>query len=377
MPKKQEVETESSAFKHWFGKELLRRIAQSMTKVYSDFDSKAFLALMPTLEKLEMKPRVIVIRDELRRQLPESYPKALKILLSAVEGGKIQGFDLWPITEFVQTYGLENRKISLDALKYLTPLFTAEFAIRPFLRLHPDETLAYLLKCAQDEDVHLRRWASEGSRPRLPWGERLQSFVKDPKPTSAILEVLKFDPELYVRKSVSNHLNDIAKDHPDYVIKILTAWKKDAGKDALLLKRIEWIISRSLRTLIKGGHPGALKLIGVQHGAEVKLTKLKINQKDYTIGDRLEFEFTLQSESSKAQKLVVDYIVHYKKSNQSNSPKVFKLKTIALPAGESLSIRKSHHLKAVTTRVHYAGEHWLDIQVNGVMLKRIKWGLAL
>ncbi|RYZ48305.1 MAG: DNA alkylation repair protein, partial [Proteobacteria bacterium] len=333
MPKKQEVETESSAFKHWFGKELLRRIAQSLTKVHPDFDGKAFLALMPTLEKLEMKPRVLIIRDELKRQLPESYPKALKILLAGVEKGKIHGFDLWPFTEFVQTYGLENRKISLDALKYLTPLFTAEFAIRPFLRLHPEETLSYLLKCAHDEDVHLRRWASEGSRPRLPWGERLQAFVKDPAPTAAILETLKFDPELYVRKSVSNHLNDIAKDHPDYVIKMLSVWKKDAGKDALLLKRVEWIISRSLRTLIKAGHPGALKLIGVQHGAEVKLTRLKINQKNYTIGDRLEFEFTLQSESTKAQKLVVDYIVHYKKSNQSNSPKVFKLKTIALPPG--------------------------------------------
>jgi 3-methyladenine DNA glycosylase AlkC len=377
MPKKQEVKTESSAFKHWFGQDLLRRIAKSLAKVHSDFDSKAFLALMPSLEKLEMKPRVLTIRDELRRQLPESYPKALKILLNAVEKGKLSGFDLWPFTEFVQTYGLEHRKISLDALKYLTPLFTAEFAIRPFLRLHPDETLAYLLKCAKDENVHLRRWASEGSRPRLPWGERLQDFVKDPKPTREILDVLKFDPELYVRKSVSNHLNDIAKDHPDYVIKVLSAWKKEAGSDAQLLKRVDWIIHRSLRTLIKAGYPAALKLIGVQHGADVKLSKLKINQRDYTVGDRLEFEFTLQSESTKAQKLVVDYIVHFKKSNQSNAPKVFKLKTVALPAGESLTLRKSHHLKAVTTRVHYAGEHWLDIQVNGVLLKRIKWGLTL
>ncbi|RZA13061.1 MAG: DNA alkylation repair protein, partial [Proteobacteria bacterium] len=202
-----EAKDDSSALKHFYNKALLTRMGKALGEVYPSFDAKALQKLMARLESLEMKPRVHVIRDELKRQLPEDYSKALSILLASLKSRKITGFDLWPYTEFVQTYGTGDLKRSLAALKAMTPLFTAEFAVRPFLRLHQKATLDYLEACALDKDVHVRRWASEGSRPRLPWGERLQDFVKDPSPTRPILELLKFDDELYVRKSVSNHLN--------------------------------------------------------------------------------------------------------------------------------------------------------------------------
>ncbi len=376
MPKKQAPSTvESTLFKHQFGKAMLSRVAKEIAAVYPKFDSQQFLALMPLLEGLEMKARVLTIRDELKRQLPEEYAEAVKILLAAAAGNKISGFALWPFTEYVQTYGLDHRPLSLNVLKELTPLFTAEFAVRPFLRLYPAETLKFLGLCATAKDVHLRRWASEGSRPRLPWGERLQAFVKDPSPTLPILELLKFDDELYVRKSVANHLNDIAKDHPDFVLKVLGNWRKEAAKGNG--QKIEWIIHRALRSLIKAGHPEALKLIDVDHEAEIKVVGLKINQKAFQMGDRLEFDFTVQSLSDKTQKLVIDYVVHYMKSNQRRSPRVFKLKTVMLPGGQSLRISKSHHLKAVTTRVHYSGVHWLEIQVNGSMMKRVQWHLQV
>lgn len=369
------VEENENAFKHYFNADLLKRMATAFEKASPDFDKKAFTQLFSVLKSLEMKPRVRKIRDELHRQLPQEYPQALKILLKAVDIGQLEGFALWPVMEFIQTYGLEHTELSLNALKKLTPLFTAEWAVRPFLIRHPQETLAFLQECTLDKNEHVRRWASEGSRPRLPWGERLQAFVKDAKPTLPLLEALKWDPEIYVRKSVANHLNDIAKDHPELVIQVLGKWKKSAGLEHKT--QIDWIIRHALRTLIKQGHPKALKLIDVDHGAQVSLKDLKLTKKNLKLEERLEFSFELHSRSKKNQKLVVDYILHFVKANKKTAPKVFKLKTLELPGQGALQISKSHHLKKVTTRTYFSGLHELEIQVNGVVLKKIQWNLQV
>ncbi|MGZ5279780.1 MAG: DNA alkylation repair protein, partial [Pseudobdellovibrionaceae bacterium] len=222
---------------------------------------------------------------------------------------------------------------------------------------------------------HVRRWASEGSRPRLPWGERLQDFVRDPSPTLPILEQLKFDPELYVRESVSNHLNDIAKDHPDLVVRILTGWKKEAGiKHA---DKVDWIIRRSLRTLIKDGHAGALKLIGISQKVKIQLVDFTVVKKRIKMGDRIQFEFEIQSLSNQPHDLVIDYIIHFVKSNKRTAPKVFKLKMIELPAKGKIRIEKKHHIKKITTREYYSGLHVLEIQVNGIVAGKQEWHLEV
>jgi 3-methyladenine DNA glycosylase AlkC len=372
-----EIKTEvnESAFKHFFDLALLQRIAKAIHTPYPSFDKKKFTALMAQLKPLEMKARVKRIRDELHQQLPANFPKALKILLVSLNDETLQGFDLWPYTEFVQTYGLDHLELSLKALKQMTTLFTSEWAIRPFLKLYPDETLSYLEQCSHDKDIKVRRWASEGSRPRLPWGERLHNFIKDPTATSKILDNLKIDPELFVRKSVANHLNDIAKDHPEYVIKVLKKWQKTTEKEHL--KKIDWIIRHSLRTLIKAGHPGALSLIGVSKDTKIKLQNFKINKKKIVLGDKIIFEFDIQSLSAKPQKLVVDYIIHFVKANKKNSPKVFKLKTIEILPKQTLTFIKSHHLKKVTTREYYSGRHVLEIQINGVVAEACNWTLEI
>ncbi|WP_032112703.1 DNA alkylation repair protein [Candidatus Paracaedibacter symbiosus] len=377
MPQQLDTQSASNpqALKHIFNKLLLERMSQAIGKVYPPFNQQCFLELAQELETVEMKGRVLLIRNELRNQLPQDFSQAVKILLQSTECGALNGFALWPYTEFIQAYGLEEVKLSLDALKELTRLFTSEFAVRPFLKRHPSYTLQYLETCALDKDVHVRRWACEGTRPRLPWGERLQEFVRDPSPPLLILERLKFDSELYVRKSVSNHLNDIAKDHPDWVITLLSSWKKSAGTEDAA--KIEWIIHRALRTLIKKGHPEALKLIDVSQDAQIKITEFKINQKKFTIGEQIEFEFRLQSLSANPQKVVIDYIIHFVKANQSKSPKVFKLKALMLPAKGVGLITKSHHLKKVTTRTHYPGLHLLEIQVNGRVLHQMDWELRV
>lgn len=364
-----------SALKHHYGPALLARIADSFDGVHPRFDRERFLGLMPELKTLEMKPRVRRLRDELRRQLPEDYPKALRLLLKSAASGKLGGFDLWPYTEFVQAYGLEHVDLSLDALKEMTPLFTSEWAVRPFLRMHPKKTLAYLDRCARDKDEHVRRWASEGSRPRLPWGERLHDFVKDPSPLFPILERLRFDEALYVRKSVCNHLNDIAKDHPALVVKVLAGWQRDAGDKHA--DKIDWIIHRSLRTLIKTGHPGALKLIGVTGKPQVELGGFRLSPKRIRLGESLEFALELRSLSSKPQKLVVDYVMHFVKANGKTAPKVFKWRTFELPARGTVTLSKAHAVRRITTRRYYAGKGALEVQINGASAGKLEWTLAL
>lgn len=361
------------ALKHLISQSIVRRMAQAIEEVYPKFDQTSFIQAAKKLEPLEMKPRVQLIREELRKHLPQDYSQALQILINSLRKNTLDSFDLWPYSDYIQTYGLDHLKLSLDALKKLTPLFTSEFAVRPFLKRYPNETLEYLRVCAQDDQVDIRRWASEGTRPRLPWGERLNLFIEDPSLTFEILEILKFDPELYVRKSVANHLNDIAKDHPMQVIHLLSQWKESTAPEHVA--KVDWIIQKALRTLIKAGDPGALKLIGVSSQPKIKFKDFKLNKKQYKMNERIEFNFKIQSASSRSQKLVVDYIIHFAKANQKMSSKVFKLRTFLLPAKAELTVIKTHSLKQVTTRKHYSGVHYLEIQINGRVLGRRLWHL--
>jgi 3-methyladenine DNA glycosylase AlkC len=362
-----------NAFKHAIGKDLLLRMGGALQDVVPGFDKKKLLALLPQLEKLELKPRVRLLRDQLRQLLPGDFPKAVKILLASTHREKLSGFDLWAYTEYVQTYGLNHPTLSLKVLTELTSLFTSEFAVRPFLKLHTEETLAYLLKATKDKDKHVRRWASEGTRPRLPWGERLDNFIKSPQSTLPILENLKNDPELYVRKSVANHLNDIAKDHPQLVVDTLKRWQKEARKEQQ--ENIDWILRHALRSLIKAGNPQALALIGASGEVKIKMSPLKLEKSTLKTNDHLSFQFHIESQARKSQKLVVDYIIHFRKANNKTAPKVFKLKTFHLKAGEKLTLSKNHHMKTITTRRYYPGAHFVEIQVNGKTYTKSKWTL--
>ena len=181
---------------------------------------------------------------------------------------------------------------------------------------------------------------------------------------------------MYVRKSVANHLNDITKDHPDLVVKTLAEWKTKAKKDEDI-KNLDWIARHALRTLIKNGNAGALKLLGVDSKAKVKLEKLKLTKKDISMGDSVEFTFDVTSESTKAQSLVIDYIVHFVKSNGKLAPKVFKLKNVNLKPKEKLTITKRHPVKPITTRMYYAGKHMVEIQVNGKVYLKETWSLKI
>ncbi|MEK2644871.1 DNA alkylation repair protein [Bdellovibrio sp. BCCA] len=375
MPQKNEIETES-AFKNWINAGLVARIAKHIAFHYPEFDSKAFNKLSSQLPALEMKPRMKLICDFLKEHLPQDYTTALDILIDATakpapKVEPLKGFDLWAFTEYVHRYGLKDFDESMKALHEFTQKFTAEFAIRPFLIQEEAKTLKVLHKWTKDPSHHVRRLVSEGSRPRLPWGEQLRSFIKDPTPTIELLEKLKYDDELYVRKSVANHLNDISKDHPAIAIKTAQKWLKEAP--AKQKPKIDWIVRHALRTLLKKGHPEALKLLGFENKGKVEVKNLKLEKKEIRIGEHLEFSFDLASTA--AAQIMVDYLIHHKKSNGETSPKVFKLTTKSLKTKEVLPIKKKHSFKPVTTRVYYPGTHYLEIMVNGKLLAKVPFNL--
>lgn len=375
MPQKKAQESES-AFKNWINADLVSRIAVHLQHHYADFDVKSFNKVSKELGPLELKPRVQLLRDALKAHLPEDYTKALALLLKAATKPKarvapLSGFDLWAFTEFIQKYGLEDFDESLAALYELTQRFTAEFAIRPYLIHHEAKTLKVLHKWAKDKNHHVRRLVSEGSRPRLPWGEQLKSFIKDPAPTLELLEKLKYDDELYVRKSVANHLNDISKDHPHIAVQTAKKWLKEAPK--VHAAKINWIIRHALRTLLKKGNSEALKLLGYESKGKISLKGLKVLSKSVRVGEYLEFSFVLNSSS--ATQIMVDYVIHHKKSNGKNAPKVFKLTTKKMKSKETIEIKKKHSFKPITTRVYYPGTHYLEIMVNGQLLEKVPFEL--
>jgi 3-methyladenine DNA glycosylase AlkC len=281
------------------------------------------------------------------------------------------GFAAWPVIDFVGKHGLSHPRESLDALRRLTPLFSAEFAIRPFLVHHEALTMTRLRKWTRDGDEHVRRLVSEGTRPRLPWGERLAKLQRDPTPVLRLLERLKDDRAEYVRRSVANNLNDISKDHPQVVVDVARSWSRGASDER------RRIIRHATRTLVKSGHPGALAVLGFDPRARVSVADLSVTPKRLTLGGSLAIRFVLRSRARTAQPLVVDYAVHHVKKSGERKAKVFKLKVLELGAGDRVTIEKRHAIRQISTRQYHSGRHAVDILVNGRACARAEFDLRV
>ena len=266
-------------------------------------------------------------------------------------------------------YGLADFKRSMAALKDFTRYGSSEFAVRPFLKADQARTLREMVKWASDADEHVRRLASEGCRPRLPWSFQLEALRIDPSPVLPILNALRSDPSPYVRKSVANHLNDITKDHPDRVLELTGAWPKDDAS-------CRWIIRHGLRSLIKQGHRGALAAIGADGLPALDLLKLQVSPDTVTRGEMITLSFTLLSKAPAPQRLAVDYAVYYVKRSGSVTPKVFKLKLLTLAAAAEVTLQRSQVIRDFSTRIHYAGRHEIEILINGVAMGRTAFELT-
>lgn len=360
-----------------FNENVVNQLAENLARVWRGFDARAFReSICSKLKSLTFSERNNLIRDSLWEHLPKDYPLALQIILKALppelptcEVTGFGGFIVLPQNEFVAKYGLDHYDLSMQALYQMTKRFTAEGAIRPFLQKYPEKTLAILSKWAEDEHCHVRRLVSEGTRPRLPWAMQLKQFIKDPRPVLRLLEKLKADPELMVRRSVANNLNDIAKDHPDLVVKTLKGWKKldDDGT--------QWLIRHAARTLVKQGNKDVLAVLGFDSKIGIAVSKIQLNKPVLKMGGDINFSFEIKSRSNQAQNLMIDYIVHHVKANGKLAPKVFKLTNKILKAGETLHISKRHSFRPISTRKYYTGKHALEVQVNGVKYGKVEFEL--
>ncbi len=356
--------------KEMFNKRFYTQFAAEFKRVDKNFKSDQFIKeMLLGIEPLSLNERMRKTSHTLKNYLPPDYKKTITIMRQVIQNTP-RGYTNLVFPDFVSIYGHDDVDTSLDALKHFTQFGSSEFGIREFLKRDFNKIIKVMNAWAKDKNAHVRRLASEGSRPRLPWSFKLDEVIKNPKSTQSILEALKADDELYVRKSVANHLNDHSKDNTDFMLQVLKAWDKKHPHTA-------WIVKHASRSLIKKGNANSLALFDFEKDPKIRIQNFKILKPKINLGQNLEFAFELVSEKTKTQKLVVDYIIHYRKKGKELSPKVFKLKEIDLNAKETISISKKQMMKDFTTRKHFAGEHFLEIQVNGKVYSKLKFSLSI
>lgn len=395
------------AFKDKFSVDMISAMARKIGEFYADFSCQNFINdAAGNIQNLELKARSNQIKDALHRYLPNDFETTANVILASLAppsnaeaiqfdyaNSGLCGWMLMPVTDYIADKALEtnlvlgNQKqpttaakamssfddtsktatlpkhfmLGLELLHACTQRFSAEFSIRPFLRDYPKATLAVLSGWALDENVHVRRLVSEGTRPFLPWGLRLNVFADNPSLIIPLLEQLKSDKSEYVRRSVANNLNDIAKCDAPLVINIAKKWWQEGDK-----KRTK-LIKHACRTLIKNGDVEVLKIFGFG-SAQLAKVDLVLGQQKIRIGETQLIQLSIQNALAEAQNILIDYAVHHQKANGELTAKVFKWTNFVLAAKESKTITKTHSFKIVTTRKYYPGEHKIEILINGKAL---------
>ncbi len=351
--------------KNLYSPDFVDSLTKSLKQVHPTLNTKAFTKAVfdAEWEKRELKQRMKHLAHVLHQFLHQDYVKDIETIIEWVRllrgaTNNNQSFQYLFLAEYVDIFGQENLTLSLNAIEEITQYTSCEFAIRSFLIKHPDKVMKQMLKWSTHKSVNVRRFASEGCRPRLPWGMAIPAFKKDPELILPILENLKNDEAEYIRKSVANNLNDIAKDNPDIVIGLIKKWK---GKS----KNTDWIIKHGSRTLLKKAHSEVLGLFDLQTNVSCTVHNLKLNKKNVQIGDTLSFSFELKTDSKKLLKLRIEFAVYYMKANGKPNRKLFKITENTFPADTIITFNKKLSFKDLTTRKHYTGKHKLAIVING------------
>lgn len=353
----------------FFNVAFYRQLSQDLSVIDPDIDARQFYrACTKDLSKLELKQRMQRTTDVCRQFFPDNYADALKRLYAYADMINENKFCYMFMPDFVARYGAHDFKRSMQALKDFTEYSSSELAIRVFLQNDFDRSLGVVKKWTSNKNVHIRRLASEGTRPRLPWAMRVKALLDKPDHCFPILQDLKADHEKYVQKSVANHLNDISKDHPQKMLNLVKSW--DANQ-----KSINWIIRHASRTLIKQGNNQALAIFGADKKPEIKIRKFKLNSRKLALGDNLNIELELHSLGKQPQQLIIDYKIHYVKASGRKSPKVFKFRKTTLNPGQALSLLKIQAFKDLSTRKHYTGQHEIELLINGNSMKSMSFHL--
>ncbi|MFN3342480.1 MAG: DNA alkylation repair protein [Flavobacteriales bacterium] len=351
----------AAPLKEIFNEAEIRRLAKIAQQADGKFSESQFIAKLINRDwkHLELKQRMRRVAEELGQNLKGDFAKQSLALRKIAP--QFSGLFGMSFPDYVEVYGKHDPELSLELLEFLTPFSSSEFAIRPFLLNEPDLTIKTMMKWSKSKNHHVRRLASEGSRPRLPWAMAIPFLKKDPDPILPILYNLKNDKEDYVYRSVANNLNDISKDNPAITLRICKEWK-DGPEET------QWVIKHALRTLLKKGDPAALKLQGHHHTAPAEIHQLRISANEPIIGTEISFSCELKNPSSKPHLYRVEYGIEYVKSNGKTSQKVFQWKKINLPPGESVKLNSKQSLADMSTRKHYPGIHTLHVLINGKSL---------
>ncbi len=355
--------------KNSFGADVAASLAAMVAAVHHQFDVERFVADCAVgFEEMELTERARHISGVLAVYLPADRERAIDVIVASlgpeIEAAELSGMEVFrylPFVFFVAEHGLDHFDAGMRALYEITKRFTSEAALRAFIERYPEQTQDLLREWATDENVHVRRLVSEGTRPRLPWAPRLRRFQDDPGPAIELLEMLKDDPAEYVRRSVSNNLNDISKDHPDLVVDIARRWMADTDDNRTRL------VKHGLRTLVKQGHPGALDVLGYCPDTPVRVDLVRFEPAAVAIGGAVRISVELVNPETEPAPVLVDLIVHFVKASGATSPKVFKGAERQIGAGDATTVSKTISLRQHSTRTHYPGRHLVDVQINGTV----------
>ena len=366
----------AEALKNLYSSAFYDKLGIAVSKVYPLFNVAEFRSEIYSdeFENMELKERMRHTTVVLHKFLPQNYTDDIEIVYKTINQLKIngigeEGLAFMFLPDYIEFYGLDYFETSVPALEFVTQFVSCEFAVRPFLLKYGERMMAQMLKWSLHESHKVRRLASEGSRPRLPWAMGIPFLKENPEVVLPILENLKNDSSEWVRRSVANNLNDIAKSHPNLVIETAKRWKNiSAETDA--------IIKHGSRTLLKQGHLEILSYYGLDH-REVGISNVNIHNPKIKIGDSLEFSFSLANLKNAEQKIRLEYAIYYKKQNGQNTKKVYKISERIYPACAEIVITRKQKFIPITTRVFHSGEHHLAITVNGAENEKYSFDLVI
>lgn len=353
----------ANALKDIYNQEFISKIAKSIKEVYPNFKDRTFFenVFSGNWEEKTLKERMRQITICLGETLPDNYQESIHILSKIVDKFPKNNLACIVFPDFVEVYGLEDWETSINALELFTQYSTSEFAVRPFLIKDQDLMMSQMLKWSTHSNEHVRRLASEGCRPKLPWGMVLKNLRLDPSPILPILENIKEDESLYVRKSVANNLNDISKDHPNLVLKLAKDWYGSH-------QHTDWIVKHACRTLLKKGNKDALSIFGFESIQTVSLEEFKLHPEKLNIGEDLHFSFKINSAQIEPSKIRIEYAIDFVKARGTRTKKIFKITENTIEKGKTLIYDKTHSLKDLSTRKHYKGLHTITILINGAKM---------
>lgn len=366
----------SSLLKDIYSREFFDSFSDTLEQVVPSFNRREFIQRIfeNDWESKELKERMRHTALVINAFFPNDFATTAKLIENIIDNLRQRNItessiEFMFLPDYIEIYGINDFDISIKLMEFVTQYTSCEFAVRRFIVKYGDKMLQQMERWSLHHDHRVRRLASEGSRPRLPWAIALPELKINPSRILPILENLKNDPSEYVRRSVANNLNDISKDNPDIALVIFKQWRGHS-------KETDAIIKHASRTLLKRGHPVILEYFELSDNTKIVADKFNIHTPIVEIGNHLEFSFSIQNTDSKSLSVRVEYGIFYLRSNGQHSKKVFKISERQLKPNEKLDIRRKQSFKVITTRRFYLGPHKLSLIINGLEKKIEKFELA-